>query len=420
MSTSLTADSILNVWSLLLVLITSFIAGFIVYRKVKSSALAEKKAVEEEFKHALELAKSSSRGLQQKVQVLSQQIERHLHFLVRLPEAVKNINTVLSFDDLIAACMRLVKEMIDTDETEIYLYSRSKNSMRLIRAVGSRRGEKIEYKMGEGIIGIAAKNRITITREILKNAWPEPIEMAAPMIFRKDLLGVIGIGKVKSPTGNEKRFLSMIADMTAVALYNLESFNVIKNEAIRDPLTGLYNRKYFLEVARESLQKASSYNFPLSVFIFDIDNFKTYNDTHGHLSGDELILKLGAILRQNTRSTNVIARYGGDEFIVLLNETEKEDGLIFAEKWKKLIESHPFKGEGAEALPVTISGGLASFPSDGQTVEELIKKADLALYESKRAGRDRITGYNPAGMSSCPGPKPIQQNQTYIDAKEKP
>ena len=123
----------------------------------------------------------------------------------------------------------------------------------------------------------------------------------------------------------------------------------------------------------------------------DIDVFKTYNDTHGHLKGDVLLRTIGDILRDLLRKGDIAARYGGDEFIVLLPETDKEAGKVVAERIRKAIESHPFYGR--EVQPggkVTVSVGLASYPDDGTDPTALVQSADKVLYESKESGRNSV------------------------------
>lgn len=227
------------------------------------------------------------------------------------------------------------------------------------------------------------------------------IETATPILFRDRLLGVIGLGKIKIRSGNEKRFIAMVADLAGVSLQNCEYIQAAKEEANTDSLTGLYNRRYFYERAIEAAQKAVDYNFPLSVFIFDIDYFKNYNDINGHAEGDYLLKELSRLLKENSRGMDVIARYGGEEFIALLPNTDKNGGSIYGEKIRRLVENYPFKHrEKQPSSCVSISGGIATFPFDGDSIDAVIKHADEALYSSKRSGRNRVTRYEPFKFST--------------------
>ncbi|MBI4709808.1 MAG: sensor domain-containing diguanylate cyclase, partial [Nitrospirae bacterium] len=325
-------------------------------------------------------------------------LEQYINFLVRIPDAVKNLNSALSFDDLVTSTIRLTKEMIDTNAVEIYLKDPKTDNLKLVAAFGTNRGQSIEVKPGEDVVGNAANLQILVSRDSLKlnknTAADKFIEIAAPIAFRGSLIGVIGIGKIKRRMENEKRLLSMIADLFAVAYRNLESLDSVKEEAITDALTGLFNRRHFFEEAHSELRKAVGYNSTLSVFIFDIDNFKHYNDTNGHPQGDILLKELALLVKNNSRSTNIVARYGGEEFIVLLKDNDKNGALTYAENIRKMLENHPFQHREKQPLGfVSISGGVATYPADGDTIEKLIKNADSALYTAKESGRNRVIAY---------------------------
>jgi len=133
--------------------------------------------------------------------------------------------------------------------------------------------------------------------------------------------------------------------------------------------------------------------------MFDIDHFKKYNDNNGHAEGDYLLGKLGLLLKENTRGRDITARYGGEEFIVMLPNTDKKGAYLYAEKIRKLIASTAFRHREKQPLGlISISGGIATFPSDSDTIEATVKLADIALYKSKEAGRNRVMCYEPASL----------------------
>jgi diguanylate cyclase (GGDEF)-like protein len=141
----------------------------------------------------------------------------------------------------------------------------------------------------------------------------------------------------------------------------------------------------------------------VSVFIFDIDHFKRYNDINGHAEGDRILVELSRLLKENSRGTDVVARFGGEEFIVLMPDTDKDSSLRYAEKIRKVIEEYPFNHR--EKQPsgyISISGGIAAFPFDGNSLSAVIRRADEALYESKRSGRNRVMRYEPFQFSMAP------------------
>jgi diguanylate cyclase (GGDEF)-like protein len=142
------------------------------------------------------------------------------------------------------------------------------------------------------------------------------------------------------------------------------------------------------------VEKALGDNTPISVFLFDIDNFKHYNDTHGHDEGDKLLIELSGLVRSVTRKKSVIIRYGGEEFLVVLPGISKEEASIYAERFRERVASHPFPhGEDQPLGCVSISGGIASFPNDGETIFKVIQHADKALYQAKAEGKNRIVQY---------------------------
>jgi len=173
----------------------------------------------------------------------------------------------------------------------------------------------------------------------------------------------------------------------------LESKNrLLAAQAAFDGLTELHNHRFFQEALATEVSRSMRHGHSFSLVFMDIDAFKKYNDTHGHLKGDVLLRTMGEILKGILRKGDTPARYGGDEFVVLLPETGKEAGQVVAEKIRNAVESHPF--EGREVLAggkATVSVGLASFPADGGDSASLLKKADKALYESKARGGNAVS-----------------------------
>ena len=359
----------------------------------------EKEEAEKTHIKNLSFEKSKTNELKREIDTLRQKNQEYLGFLVRIPDAVRNLNSNLSYDETLSAIIRLTKDMVDTETIELYVFDKETNLLELEVAYGSKKEQKMFIKYGEGVIGKAAENKVTVSRGASRYSVPHSdkdkgIDIASPILFKGKLIGVIGLGKVNATTGNERRFISMIADFAGVALENCEYLQSAKKEAVTDSLTGLYNKKYFGERAIEAAQKASNYNFPLSIFMFDIDHFKNYNDTNGHVEGDSLLKELAQLVREASRGTDLIARYGGEEFIVLLPNTDKEGCLIYAEKIRKRVEEYPFRHK--EKQPsgyVSISGGVATFPSDGDTTDAVVRHADEALYKSKKAGRNMVSRY---------------------------
>lgn len=163
--------------------------------------------------------------------------------------------------------------------------------------------------------------------------------------------------------------------------------------AITDPLTGLYNRRHFEEILKAEIGRIRRYGGHGTLVMIDVDFLKPYNDTLGHLAGDEGLRQLAALLRSHLRVSDVLARYGGDEFALIMVNTPKRDASEAVERLRLLVENHPFRG--ADILPfgrLTVSAGIAGCPEDGTDYEDLVSKADAALYEAKHQGRNRVQG----------------------------
>jgi diguanylate cyclase (GGDEF)-like protein len=170
--------------------------------------------------------------------------------------------------------------------------------------------------------------------------------------------------------------------------------------AITDHLTGAYNRRYFYHVTDRILARAEQTRGRVMLLLYDIDDFKHYNETYGHAAGDDILRETAALMRQTTREHDVVARIGGDEFAVLFWDQERprvpnsrpiQAVYELSERFRRAVTLHQFKSLGPEAQGVlTISGGLASFPKDGVTRVELMRSADHALREAKRAGKNSI------------------------------
>jgi two-component system cell cycle response regulator len=174
---------------------------------------------------------------------------------------------------------------------------------------------------------------------------------------------------------------------------NIESayHEAIYNMTILDGLTGVHNKRYFLEFLERELARSIRYQSPLSLVMFDIDHFKSVNDTHGHLAGDEVLRELGRRLKPRVRREDLLARYGGEEFACVLANTPRESALHFAEDFRMIIARDPFHID-AVALPITVSLGVADLTSQARRGEELIAICDQNLYAAKHGGRNQVVG----------------------------
>jgi diguanylate cyclase (GGDEF)-like protein len=193
----------------------------------------------------------------------------------------------------------------------------------------------------------------------------------------------------------------MFADQLSTVLQNATLLDSSRSGTWVDHLTGVANRLYFQQRFESEIRRTENYRQALALFMFDIDEFKKINDTHGHHAGDIVIKKMAEIVKKDTRGSDLVGRYGGDEFIMLITSTTEEQAASFVEKLREKISATDIAIPGTEVpVRITVSGGLAMFPIHGQSTTELFRAADDALYESKRQGRNRILIAASVGLDS--------------------
>lgn len=220
---------------------------------------------------------------------------------------------------------------------------------------------------------------------------PFRVEVAAPIIHNRETLGIVSAEGFAAYSRNYKRMLSVSANLGAIAIANADFVAQIRRLADLDPLTGLYNKRYLFQELERAVEEAAAKGRPFSLFMFDIDHFKDYNDRNGHQAGDEALRLTAKILLERKRDSDVAARYGGEEFVVILPDTNREGALAFAEAVRRAVESTPYPHGDKQPLGcVTISGGVATYGLDGRSGAELIEAADANLYRGKQGGRNRI------------------------------
>jgi len=215
-------------------------------------------------------------------------------------------------------------------------------------------------------------------------------ELAVPLSSRGDILGVLSLGTAYSESykSRERALLETLAGNVAIAIQNAELYTQTQKLAIRDGLTHLYNHRYLQQRLTHEEQRAKRYHRAFSFILLDIDNFKIYNDTFGHRTGDQLLIALARILESSVRNVDFVARYGGEEFAIVLPECDKAKAMLVAERIRRNVEE--FSNPHREQYNLTISAGISSYPTDGENMEEILDKADKALYRAKHEGRNKV------------------------------
>jgi diguanylate cyclase (GGDEF)-like protein len=338
--------------------------------------------------------------LEQQHAELSQEVRERNQFHSLLPALISRLAEERTLSGITREIVDFTARMLGASEVTLLLVDAG---MLVVRGARGVTASGLRVRIGEGRVGAVARFRRAMAGDDFVNLDPQmrfqlahsgPLDTvaAAPLTAHGQLIGVLNVGgRIDATAAIRKEILSVLANLGATALENQLNFERLEREATTDGLTNLANVKCFKDKFAQELSRAARYGRALSVFLFDIDNFKNYNDTNGHPAGDQCLRLTAELLRANTRLCDVPARYGGEEFVVLLPETDARGALAFAEKIRALIAAHDYPYRDKQPLGcVSMSGGVACFPEHGKDVDQLIKAADAALYLCKQRGRNRV------------------------------
>jgi diguanylate cyclase (GGDEF)-like protein len=269
----------------------------------------------------------------------------------------------------------------------------------------------MEVRLGEGQLGIAAVRQRTMVRRdyeeesalsySVNRAVGQPeFDVVAPMVAGDETIGVVAIARPERHYFSEREMMEMIARLGALTWTNLEAYRNVEIAAEVDGLTGIFNKAALLVKLSEAVFEARNKGEKVSIFLFDIDHFKNYNDQNGHLVGDRLLRLLAKLVRDSVRSDDYFGRFGGEEFVLVMSGRTGSQAMSAAEVIRHRIEEYPFEGEATQPTGrVTISGGVACFPDDADDSVELLRNADTALYEAKNSGRNKVMRAEPTGLN---------------------
>ena len=219
--------------------------------------------------------------------------------------------------------------------------------------------------------------------------------LCVPLIVKSGTIGLLCLtGAAGTTVGSitRQQLAVAVCETIKLSLYNLKLREELREQATHDPLTGLCNRRYLEENLARELHRARRGNSPLCVVMLDLDHFKAYNDTFGHDAGDAMLRELSQVLREKLRKSDILSRYGGDEFVLVLPNSSLADARQRLEQILVLIKQKQTR-QGSLLGQVTVSAGVAASPEHGSTVSELVRAADVALFAAKKAGRDRVVAY---------------------------
>jgi len=253
--------------------------------------------------------------------------------------------------------------------------------------------------VGTGVLGKVARTGVSA---LVQNAGPGQLAgvlpesravLCLPITYGESLLGVLNVESrdENAFAPQDVLILNTLADLLATALHNSFVFQRLQQQSITDGLTGIKTRRFFWEALSSEWKRASRSGRPFSVVLIDLDKFKEVNDSLGHLEGDLVLARVGRLLEQKCRQSNVVARYGGDEFIILMPETGIDQAQVLAERLRLWLATDPM----LEEHKITGSFGVASFPVHGFAMEDLIRVADAGMYVSKHAGGNQVSTSEP-------------------------
>ena len=349
--------------------------------------------------------------LDEKSRVISkanQQLEMLVKDLSLIYEIGQKVNSVIDLEKLYEHVTATLKRYLHIETLSISIYDEEKRQL-VVRALDGFDDDtqllNTTFAKGEGVAGeaVLAARKIYIRNTTNEKRFlhfkgeqkkTHSSFLSIPLIYQKKVLGVINFGRCQEGgfSSNDVKMLSLVSNQVALAVTNARLYTKTKELSVKDELTGVYNRRHFQRMLKMEWKRAVRFRRDLSVVMIDADHFKEYNDTFGHLQGDQVLKRLGKVFEKSLREVDTVARFGGEEFILLLPDTDKHGAVAVAEKLRKLIEQEEFyDDEGKETRRVTISLGVATFPDDVGGSEDLIDHADIALYRSKEKGRNKVT-----------------------------
>ena len=340
-----------------------------------------------------------------------QQLKLQVERLSLFHEVGKALVSNLDVQNILQVIMEKLSEFIHADNWSLLMVDEDAKELYFEIAIGTNAQQlkDVRLKIGEGIAGTVAQTgepllvadvnsdprfaaRVDeVTGMTTQSVVCVPIRAHGRNLGVIELLNCVGKEKFKE---DDLPLLGNLADYAAIALENARYVQRITELTITDDCTSLYNARHLRFVLDAEIYRSRRYGYEFSIIFMDLDRFKMVNDTHGHLAGSKLLSLVGDLIKSNLRLIDYAFRYGGDEFVILLPQTGKEQAFVVVQRLKDLLNSTVFLAEEGLNLKLTASFGLACFPQDGQTRNELLLLADKAMYLAKQTRRNSIAVAN--------------------------
>lgn len=371
-------------------------------------------------------AVASRRGMQDQVNALNQQLEQRVmqrtrklqeteeqlrSSLNQLQEYTNQVEAVNEFVELLQSCLTLEEAYQQATRVLAHFFpagsmlmlNSSRNLLDVVGRWGSNNNKPGPFSP-ESCWGLR-KGRAHLVKPGNSSLICAHLEselhgchICVPMVAQGESLGVLSVGdagngpECHDPAAAQRQqdLVTSLAEQISLAFANLQLRETLKYQSVRDPLTGMFNRRHMEEALQRELQRGARNGNPIAVLMADLDHFKQFNDSFGHAAGDVLLRDLGAIFRNNVRGGDIACRYGGEEFLLILVDTDAEVAGQRALKLCEQVRKMNVRHHGEVLRRVTISVGIAVFPRHGTTTAQLIGAADESLYKAKAAGRDRV------------------------------
>jgi diguanylate cyclase (GGDEF)-like protein len=319
----------------------------------------------------------------------------------------KTLTSSLELDEILTKIMKNAKEMTKAEAWSVLLVDDETGELVLEKTEGKKRRDiqKFRLKVGEGIAGWVAQEGIPIVvpdvsqderffGKIDKDIhFKTKSLMCVPIKTKEQVVGVLNM--VNKTTGEpftreDLDLLMRLVDQTAIAIERASLYQKMTELAITDDLTKLFNTRYLNRTIEMEIQRSNRYQASVSLIFMDIDYFKQINDRYGHLVGSKVLVELGQLLIKSLRTVDTVARYGGDEFVIVLPQTSSDVAFQIAERIRKAVEQNVFLKKEGYSLKITASFGLASYPGSAKSRDDLMRLADEAMYKVKRQTRNAV------------------------------